>query len=364
MRQPIFDGHNDLLLRLMMRCEHTAAPHVIDQCVKGPDNAIGNANGKVEGHIDIPRMKSGGFAGGMFAVFIPPSDSLSFEKMGDSGYSIPLPPPIDYKDALPVAMAQISLLLQLIERSNGQMRLCTSVKDIQACMDESVIAAVLHMEGAEAIDKDLLALDVFHAAGLKSLGPVWSRNTLFADGVPLAFPTTPDIGGGLTEAGRRLIKACNEKRILIDLSHLNEAGFWDVAKLSDAPLVATHSNAWAVCNSARNLTDKQLDAIRDSDGVVGMNLATCFIRSDGKMSSDTDLKQFVEHIDYTMERIGDTRVAIGSDFDGAVVPKAIGDVGGLDALREAFEQHGYDAELQKRLCHGNWLSVLERSWGR
>lgn len=360
MRYPIFDGHNDLLLRMMMRCENAETQQVIEQCVQG-DAATG---GKIEGHLDLPRMQSGGFIGGMFAVFIPPqSGSFSFEKMGDNGYSIPLPPPIEYKDALPVAITQIALLLQLIERSDGQMRLCTTAAAIRDCIDENIIAVVLHMEGAEAIDKDLHALDVFHAAGLKSLGPVWSRNTVFAEGVPLAFPTTPDIGGGLTNAGRALIKACNEKRILIDLSHLNEAGFWDVAKLSDAPLVATHSNAWAVCNSARNLTDKQLDAIRDSDGLVGMNLATCFIRPDGKMSSDTDIAMLMEHIDHTINRIGDTRVALGSDFDGAVVPKAIGDVAGLDALREAFHKQGYDDELQQKLCFGNWLTVLERTWG-
>ncbi len=358
MRQPIFDGHNDLLLRLMMRCENASTQQVIDRCVSGA------TKGKPDGHIDLPRMLAGGFCGGLFAVFIPPPiGSLSFEKMGDNGYSIPMPPPIDYTDALPVAMTQIALLLQLIERSDGQMRLCTNKLAIQNCIDESVIAVVLHMEGAEAIDKDLQSLEVFHAAGLKSLGPVWSRNTVFADGVPLAFPTSPDIGGGLTEAGRRLIKACNQKRILVDLSHLNEAGFWQVANLSDAPLVATHSNAWTMCNSARNLTDKQLDAIRDSDGVVGMNLATCFIRSDGKMSGDTELRAFVEHIDYTMNRIGDTRVALGSDFDGAVIPNAIGDIGGLDALRAAFEQQGYDNELQQRLCFENWLNVLERTWG-
>jgi len=181
--------------------------------------------------------------------------------------------------------------------------------------------------------------------------------------VPIRFPSTPDIGAGLTDAGKRLVAACNKKRILIDLSHLNEAGFWDVAKLSDAPLIATHSNAWAHCQSARNLTDAQLDAIRESDGLVGINFATCFIRADGKMSSETKLTELLKHIDYIIERVGDTRVALGSDFDGAIVPKAIGDVAGLDALRNAFVNHGYDEGLQKRLCHENWLNALQRVWG-
>jgi len=307
MQQPIFDGHNDLLLRLMQRCSESDPDTVIARCIAG----------EAKGHIDLPRMRAGGFAGGLFAVFIPPHDgSLDFENMGGGGYKIPLPPPLPHSEALPVAMFQVRILLQLIEQSQGNLVLCTTRNQIDECLQRQAISVVLHMEGAEAIDEDLNALDVFYAAGLRSLGPVWSRNTVFADGVPLAFPQTPDIGGGLTEAGKRLVAKCNSKRILIDLSHLNEKGFWDVARLSDAPLVATHSNVWSLCNSARNLTDKQLDAIRESDGIVGMNLATCFIRP-----------------------------------------------GGLDALREAFRLHGYDDKLQERLCYANWMDALERTWG-
>jgi len=354
MHQPIFDGHNDLLLRLMQRSEKNDLDTVVASCIAGDS----------KGHIDLPRMQAGGFAGGLFAVFLPPkNDTIDFEKMDDGGYKIPLPPPLPYTEALPIAMQQVRILLQLIEQSHGAMALCTTRQQIDECLQRNVIAVVLHMEGAEAIDEDLNALDVFYAAGLRSLGPVWSRNTLFADGVPIAFPAKPDIGGGLTEAGKRLVAKCNQKRILIDLSHMNEKGFWDVAKLSDAPLVATHSNIWSLCNSARNLTDNQLDAIRESNGIVGMNLATCFIRPDGKMTSDTDLALLLQHIDAAIERLGDSRVALGSDFDGAVVPKAIGDIGGLSALREAFTKHGYDEQLQKKLCFDNWLNALERVWG-
>ena len=108
------------------------------------------------------------------------------------------------------------------------------------------IAAVMHMEGAEAIGPDLDALHVLHAAGLRSLGPVWSRPTIFGHGVPFRYPGDPDTGPGLTPLGRDLVRACDELRILVDLSHLNAKGFDDVAALSTAPLVATHSNAHAV----------------------------------------------------------------------------------------------------------------------
>ena len=122
------------------------------------------------------------------------------------------------------------------------------------------------MEGCEAIDADLAALETFYAAGLRSLGPVWSRNNIFGHGVPFAYPMDPDTGPGLTEAGKRLVKACNRLGIMIDLSHITEKGFWDVAKLSDQPLVASHSNVHAITPVARNLTDRQLDAMRESQG--------------------------------------------------------------------------------------------------
>ena len=129
---------------------------------------------------------------------------------------------------------------------------------------------------------------------------------------------------------------------MLDLSHLNEAGFWDVAKLSDAPLVATHSNVHALTPTPRNLTDKQLDAIKESDGMVGLNYAVAFLREDGKNDADTPTQRMVEHIDYLVERIGIDRVGLGSDFDGATIPKEIGDVAGLPNLVEALRAAGYD----------------------
>ncbi len=108
------------------------------------------------------------------------------------------------------------------------------------------------------------ALETWYAAGLRSLGPVWSRPNAFGHGVPFISPSSPDTGPGLTEAGRALVGRCAELGILVDLSHLNEAGFWDVAALEPGPLVATHSAAHALCATSRNLTDAQLDAIGES----------------------------------------------------------------------------------------------------
>ena len=229
-------------------------------------------------------------------------------------------------------------------------------------MDDGIIAAIMHLEGAEAIDADLAMLDRLHDLGLRSIGPVWSRSTIFGHGVPFRYPSGPDIGPGLTEAGERLVKRCNELGILIDLSHMNEAGFRDVARLSTAPLVATHSNAHAICPHARNLTDEQLRIIADSDGMVGLNFATAFLRPDGRMIPDVAFETMLRHLDHLIGILGEARVGLGSDYDGAVMPEALATAAGLPALRNAMRRHGYDDALQRRLMCDNWLSALERIW--
>ena len=258
-------------------------------------------------------------------------------------------------------MAQAAILRDLEAR--GALRIVTSVYDIQTAMAAGRMAAIFHMEGAEAIDPDLNTLDVLYAAGLRSLGPVWSRPTIFGEGVPFRYPSTGDIGGGLTEHGMRLVQRCNELRIMLDLSHLNEAGFWDVARLSDAPLVATHSNSHTLCPHARNLTDDQLRAIADSDGMVGLNFATAFLRADGKMGADTPLETMLRHLDHMIGILGEDRVGFGSDYDGAIVPQDVATVAELPVLVEAMRDHGYGAALIDKLCYRNWLRVLADTWG-
>ncbi len=159
------------------------------------------------------------------------------------------------------------------------------------------------------------------------------------------------------------MKACNRLGVLIDLSHLNEAGFWDVSRLSDAPLVATHSCAWALASSPRNLTDAQLDAIRASGGIVGVNFHKGFLRADGNADETTSLTEIVRHARYIADRIGVEHVGLGSDFDGAKMPEDLGDVTGLPRLLAALRAAGFDEGDVRGIAHGNWLRVLEATWG-
>lgn len=345
--QVVFDGHNDLLLRLYREGGAAAAASFIT----GRD-----------GHIDLPKARAGGLGGGFFAVFVPSEIDLDNKnaEMCKASYDLALPDPVPQGEALRVALAQAAILIRLEQL--GALKICRSAAEIRACLASGTLAAILHMEGAEAIDPEFNALEVLYRAGLRSLGPVWSRPTIYGQGVPFRFPSDGDIGGGLTEDGIRLVRRCNDLGVMIDLSHLNVAGFRDVAKHSTAPLVATHSNACAVTPHARNLTDAQLEAIAASDGMVGLNYAVAFLRPDGRMV-DTGLDDMLRHLDHLIDRLGETRVGLGSDFDGARVPSEIGSAAGLPALRQAMEDHGYGAELIEKLCNGNWLRVLQKTWG-
>src|SRR5581483_9525094 len=211
----IVDGHNDLVGRLW-----------------GKDDVR---------HVHLDRAAEADFAGGFFALFIPsPKPGKPPES---EHYAIPLPDPVPQEEAARIADEMYEVFRSL------PVTLATSPDDFRP----GRVAAILHLEGAEPLATDLSNLEDWYERGLRSLGFTWSRANAFASGVPFHFPSTGDIGPGLSAAGEELVRRCNELGILIDLSHLNEAGFWDVARLSAAPLVATPSNVNPLCASSRNL---------------------------------------------------------------------------------------------------------------
>ena len=339
---PVFDGHNDALTH---------------------EDHAGLAGGRHGGHLDLLRMREGGMRGGIFAVFTPsPEEHAGPRRFGGAAYREPLAKPVEHGVAAAHATAAAGRLLRLEEE--GQIRVARGIADVDAAHDDpsSPPVAVLHLEGAEAVDPGLEALDQWYAAGLRSLGPVWSRANAFAHGVPFAFPSSPDIGPGLTEAGKALVARCAELGVLVDLSHINESGFWDMARLEAGPLVASHSGAHALCAASRNLTDEQLDAIGGSDGLVGIVFATAFLRPDFADTPETPLALIVEHVRYVAERIGPRHVALGSDFDGATVPAELGDVSGLPKLLGALRGAGFGEADLEAICWGNWRRVLDAWW--
>lgn len=292
----------------------------------------------------------------------PDTESDPAFRVTGAGYEVKLAPAVPHDQALTSCLAQIAGLSNLTDQSGGRIRIARTTTEIEACWREDALAVVLHLEGAEAVSPDLSTLDRLYEAGLRSLGIVWSRPNAFGHGVPFRFPASPDTGPGLTLAGVELVRRCNDLRMLIDVSHLNEKGFWDVVQHSHAPVVTTHSSAHAICPTTRNLTDDQLLAVRDSNGLIGVNFEVSATRPDGYDERDTPIDVVVAHIDYLAERIGIDHVAFGSDFDGATMPSAIGDVTGLPVLMDALRQRGYEVEPLEQLAYRNWLRVLNDTW--
>jgi membrane dipeptidase len=349
---PIFDGHNDVLQSIYLPKDGKPRPFF---------------ELNESGHLDLPRMRQGGFAGGFFAVFVPSGtkdDDFpgADSKSGQAEYALPFPPAVECSHAQAVTLRAIATLFRLERQSRGQLKVVRTADELTDCIRHQVVAAVLHFEGAEAIDTDLDALHVYYQAGLRSLGLAWSRPNAFAHGVPFKFPHSPDTGPGLSPNGFELVKKCNDLGVVVDLAHINEKGFWDAAGITEKPMVVTHAGVHALCPSTRNLTDKQLDAIGESNGIIGINFHVGFLRKDGRLDAETPIQEIVNHIDYVAERIGIDKVALGSDFDGAIMPADLGDAAGMPALIEKLRSSGYDEDSLRKIAHRNWIRILNATW--
>jgi len=339
---PVVDGHNDALLRVWRS----------GGSLRDRDD---------EGCLDLPRMREGGVAAGFFAIFVPAEDEAAADPRAlvvptEDGYEVPMEPPLPFERAARVA----DELAAIAERDLDLVR---TVAELERCVaGDAEPGAILHFEGAEPVEPGLGNLEDWVERGLRSLGIVWSRPNAFGHGVPFRFPGTPDTGPGLTPAGCELVRACNELGVMLDVAHLNLAGFRDVARLSDRPLVSTHTGVHARCPIPRSLVDEELDAIRDSGGVVGIVFDTPMTRADADIDPDTPIDTILDHVEYAAERIGVEHVALGSDFDGAHPPRALSDATKVQAPLEALRVRGWSDDELRSLGHRNWLRVLGDTW--
>jgi len=338
----VFDGHNDVLCRLWQSREDPVARFQSDH-----------------GHINRDACAAGGFAGGFFAIYPPAARALSGDVFDEDGrLEEPLAEPLEPGWALQATLGQAGIAHRL--QSAGLLDIVTTAAEFEASFGSARLTCLLHLEGADGLDDDLLALEALYGLGLRSLGPVWSRPNAFGHGVPFAHKRDGDTGPGLTQAGHRLARACAELGILLDCAHLTMAGFWEIAELG-LPVVATHSNAWALCNSSRNLTDDQLATIRQSGGMVGLNFEPAFLSETGWATGQASVDECLRQLDYLIAHLGEEQVALGSDFDGARTPQGIDSAADLPVLVTAMTAAGYGQDLIAKICYGNWVEFLMRT---
>ena len=259
--------------------------------------------------------------------------------------------------ALSVAMEQISALHCEIEETPDLLMLCTSADDFLRAAETGRIGFLLSFEGAEPVSSCLL-LHGFYAAGVRGLGLAWSRRNAAADGCDFSGSLKK---GGLTEFGRELVKEAEDLHMILDLSHLSDEGVEDVLSITSCPVIASHSNCRALCDVRRNLTDEQLRAIRDTGGVVGVNVSHDFVHKEPRQQTAAMLARHAAHM---AEVMGPEHVACGFDFCEYFGPgyegcEGMEDCGQAQNFIFELERIGFSEAERQAIASENLLRVLE-----
>ncbi|MEK3882217.1 dipeptidase [Paenibacillus sp. PL2-23] len=255
----------------------------------------------------------------------------------------------DYRSMDPI-LDSIDLLYEKVLKL-PDMRLVETRADLEACLKDGQTGALLSLEGAMGLGGKLSALRILHRLGVRAMGFTWNDANWAADGAMEAR------GGGLTAQGAAFVKACNELGIIIDVSHLSERAFWDVAELSEQPIIASHSNARALCDHPRNLTDLQIQAIIECGGVIGVTYVPMFLKANGQAG----IVDVVEHMEHICALGGENSLMLGSDFDGIEqYVEGLQHPGQVTGLRQAMLGR-FTETLTERIWSGNAISFLQRS---
>lgn len=299
--------------------------------------------------------------GGLFEILILPEDDFKSNltmidiKSNNKNIQIPYPKSLNREYAFNSVLRDINILINL-QNNNSKVRLIHYIEDFDIAQKEDSFAVVMHLADADAIDTDFKALHHLYKLGLRSLAITWSRSNAFGFGVPYLSPGHPDVGPGLTDDGKNLVHACNKLGVLIDLSHLNYAGFMDVSKLSTAPLVVTHGAAHKLSPTSRGLTDEQLKIVAASAGIVGISLEGVTPSANGIVSD------MLEQINYLVNIMGIEHVSLGSDLytkpdkdfpNGKIL---------IPDLIAALQIANYSEDMISKILYKNWLRVLKETW--
>jgi len=363
-KTPLFDGHNDTLTNLYEKNDLTGKGFI-----EGTQNL----------QLDLLKAIEVNLVGGFCAIFtpaeIPEEKSYSFGfEMTEGGFTTPIRSKVSQKFSEDYVNPIIEYFYTIQNTSKGKVKVIRNYNELENAIAIDAFSVVLALEGAEAIKEDLSNLYYYYDKGLRSLGLVWSRPNAFGMGAPFCFPKSPNIGDGLTSAGVNLVKRCNDLGIIVDLAHINEKGFWDVAKITNKPLVVTHTCAHKLCPSTRNITDEQIDEVGKSNGIIGVNFEPVSTSFNEELLKKMDIGQAIDyvnnlpisqitkHVEYIANRIGVDHVALGSDFDGAELPLEMKDATGLTKLIESLKTAGFSNEDIDKVACKNWLRVIKDTW--
>lgn len=283
------------------------------------------------GHVDLPRLREAGVKVQIFALFIEPQ----YKPHG----------------ALRRCLELLEVLLTEFEANSDDLRLVRSSRDLGAAVAEDRLAAILAIEGGEAIETSLELLRIYYRLGVRVVGLTWNERNLIADGAGVLHSPR-----GLSRFGRRVVAEMNRLGMVVDVSHLSEPSFWDVIATSTQPVIASHSNARAVCDHVRNLTDAQIRAIAVNGGVIGLNFFPPFITDEV-----ATVEHLADHALHILDLVGPDHLGIGSDFDGIdSTPVGLDDVTCLPRLSAELLRRGCDEATLRKILGENFLRVFRQ----
>jgi membrane dipeptidase len=359
----VVDTHNDVVQRIL----------------NGEDISFRTRHG----HSDLPRFLEGGLDVEIFSLWVPP------EKTRRSYFE--------------QANEQIDSLESFFKRNPAKVGFARTADDIENLVKEGKFVAMLGLEGGHHIEDDVTKLDHFYRRGVRYMTLTWNNSTSWATSAKDETEASlKRERKGLTDFGKKIVKRMNELGMLVDISHVGEQTFWDVMSVTNKPVIASHSSAWAVCPHRRNLKDEQLDAIKNNGGVVFVNFAPWFIdstfaRKENSLRTQNSaridsfratlkgdeflkdlytaeflapqyttirptLEQLMIHFDYIAKRIGVDHVGIGSDFDGiSITPAGMDDVTFLPNITRELLKRGYSESDVRKILGGNFLRVLREA---
>ena len=276
-------------------------------------------------HIDIKRMKNYSSYCQFFACF---TNTENAKEYAVSAF-------LNFKDEL--------------LKNKEYIGLATNFKEYSDLKNEGKAIAFFSLENAEPIE-DISDLDLFYNIGVRMISLSWNNDNRFASGV------LGDEKRGVTELGKQVIQKMEEKNIILDVSHLNEKSFWDVTEISKKPFIASHSNAYNICNNNRNLTKEQFLEIKKRDGFVGINFYPLFLTGE-KEAKISDILKMTE---YFLSLGGENIIGLGSDFDGVdCLPEGIFGVEDVEKIFNEMAKIGYSDELMDKIAHKNFEKIIK-----
>ncbi|MCY0879852.1 MAG: dipeptidase [Firmicutes bacterium] len=286
-----------------------------------------------QGQLDFPRMREAGHTLQFFSLWVEP----------------------EYKPerALWRLLQYVDAFWQEIGEHPEWIQPVTDRATLQTVIEERTLGGVMSVEGAEGLGTDPRMVCILHRLGVRLLSLTWNERNALADGAG----EDPG-GGGVSRAGRAIIHELNRTNIVVDVSHLTEAAFWDVLEISTRPVIASHSNARALAAHRRNLSDAQIRALAEQGGIMGITFVRDFLGGQG------DVERVIDHMKYVVDLVGDDRhVGLGSDFDGVDEPvRGLEDVTRLPDLAARMSARGFSDMTIRRILGQNYLEFFQQVW--